>query len=119
MLPADIPPKGGTTYVGMSTFLAWILDRLVYRAQKKRLLDYKLIAEAMNCYDVPGIAGYLLNLMSEFRDVHVDGARQREALIAPDCIQKLVSRHDFAAMVNEILQDIQLPGESSMGRRAA
>ncbi len=62
----------------------------------------------MYCNDVPGIAWRLFDLLSQFCDVHIDCASERETAVAPNRIEKLVARDNLAAVLNEEPEDIEL-----------
>ena len=69
---------------------------------------HKLVADSMDGDDVARISWSLLDLVSQFRDMQVHCSRQWEAAITPHGIKQLVARNNFASMLNEILQDVEL-----------
>src|SRR5690348_7981612 len=62
----------------------------------------------MNGEEVSGICRLLLELLSKLKDVIIHRARTRVILIAPDFIQKFVTRYDAFAILNHEFQDLEL-----------
>src|ERR1044071_1788126 len=70
----------------------------------------KLVADAMNGDDVVRVAGSVFDLLAELGDVHVNGACERQALVAPDVVEELVAADDLAATLDEVAHDLELAG---------
>src|ERR1044071_1112623 len=70
-------------------------------------LAEELVSRAMHRDDVVRVSWRILDLLPELRDVHVDRARQREVLVPPDDVEEAVARHDLAAVLDEVLQDVE------------
>src|SRR5947209_279397 len=68
----------------------------------------ELVADAVDGDDVARVGGRVLDLLPQLRDVHINGARQRQPFITPDVVEQLVARDDLAAMLDEILQHLEL-----------
>src|SRR5689334_9428458 len=62
----------------------------------------------MNGEEVGGICRFLLELLSKLKDVIIHRARTRVILIAPDFIQKFVTRYDAFSILNHEFQDFKL-----------
>src|SRR4051812_17917480 len=58
--------------------------------------------------DVVRVAHVVFDLVAQFGDVHVNGARQGKAVVAPDGVEQLVARDDFAPMLKKISEDAEL-----------
>src|SRR5438552_12430177 len=63
----------------------------------------------MNSDDMAGVAGNIFYLLAQFGDVHVDGARQRETVVAPHRVEQLIAGYDLAAMLDKVSENFELP----------
>src|SRR5688500_4109934 len=76
----------------------------------------EFVPEAVVGDDVLRVAGIVFELLSEPRDVQVDGARRRHRVVAPDLVEQLVAAERGAAMFDEILQQLEFACREVEGR---
>ena len=70
----------------------------------------QLVAAAVDGDDVAGVVGLGLELGPQLGDVVVDGAGDRQLVIAPDVAQQLLAADHFVAMRDQIAQQLELAG---------
>ena len=58
--------------------------------------------------DVPGLRRIFLNLLTQPRDVIVDRARNRTAIVSPNFVEQLIACDDFASTPDQVVQDFKL-----------
>src|SRR5262249_39862988 len=77
----------------------------------------KFVADAMNCDDIARVARGVFDLLAQLGDVHINCSRERETAVPPDRIEQLVAGNYFAAMFDEIFQNVEL-SRGDFNRRA-
>ena len=73
----------------------------------RSLLD-EAIAQTVNGYDVSRFGGVLFDLLTELRNVVIDRARDRGAVVSPNFVEQLIAGHRFTSMPNQVPQDFKL-----------
>src|SRR5580765_907760 len=71
-------------------------------------LSGEFVAEAVDGEDVFRGLRVALDLLTQTRDVHVNGPRQRRLVVAPHVRQQRLARQRRAAMLDEVPQQLEL-----------
>lgn len=73
----------------------------------KNLLD-EAIAESMDRDNVLWCGWVGFDLLPQPRDVVINCARNRSAVITPNFVKQLIAGHDFTSMPDQVMQDLKL-----------
>jgi len=75
----------------------------------------KLVAEPLNRHDPGRLLRSVFQLLPQTGDVHIHGARERSAVVAPYFAQELLSRQSLARVLQEVSQQLKLARRSGRG----
>jgi len=71
-------------------------------------LRQKLVACAVDGYEMYGLSGILFEFSTEPQNMIVDGAGAGIVFVAPDFIEQLIARDDQPWILSQILQSLEL-----------
>ena len=68
------------------------------------------ITESTDRGEAPRVVGFLLDVLAQAPDVHVNGTGRHEALLSPDLFEELIAAVGAAGMREEEFAQLELGG---------